>query len=71
MQMIFLGLLVDMTDEGDSVSHMLCWRGKEGYGVLSLFVEIWKSEELLSQTQRTEEGCIKGKHSNFKIQLNK
>lgn len=46
-----------MTDEGDAISHLLSWRGKNGFGVLTLLIEVWKKEESKNKVGR-KDGCI-------------
>ena len=55
--MLYLGILVDMSDEGDAVSHLLTWRGRNGFGILTLLIEIWKKEENKNKVER-KDGCI-------------
>ncbi|KAL0271906.1 UNVERIFIED_CONTAM: hypothetical protein PYX00_005062 [Menopon gallinae] len=58
VQIIFLGLLVDMADAGDTLTHLLTWRDKNGYGILNTLIKIWKKEETLYKVPRTQSGCI-------------
>lgn len=60
VQILYCGVLVDMTDEGETIPHLLTWRGRKGYGVLTLLIEIWKEEEKLNQVKRSELGVISG-----------
>lgn len=60
MQVNFLGLLVDMADAGETLTHLLTWRDNSGYGILNSLIKIWKKEEILYKVPRTESGCIAG-----------
>lgn len=57
---MFLGVLVDFVDRGKSIGHVVTWRGKNGFGVLDLMIEIWRKEEMKAKVHRTADGVIEG-----------
>ena len=65
--MLLLGSLVEMSHGGETITHLVTWRGKNGLGILDLLIEIWRKEEFLTKVHRTSDGIIQGTFTSMLI----
>uniref|UniRef100_A0A8C3R1N3 Cilia and flagella associated protein 69 n=1 Tax=Cyanoderma ruficeps TaxID=181631 RepID=A0A8C3R1N3_9PASS len=55
---IILGVLVDISDNPKTTSHMNIWRGKTDQTAANLLVQLWRQEELDLGVRRDDNGKI-------------